>query len=155
MSSCTQQKETYDNVDDWISEIQPKLQVIGADSLKAKIDRYDEFYLIDVREPAEYYPAYIPTAVNIPGGMLLFKIDKEDFWAGRTLYVPKKTDEIIVYCKRGKRSMFAADMLRKIGYTNVKYLDGGWMEWDINYPTEYEKQLEKLGDGPHEEVGGC
>jgi len=113
------------------------------------------FYLVDVREAEEHAYGYIPGSINIPGGSLVFNVGNEGFWEQEMLYVPQKTDEIILYCKKGKRSVLAADALRKIGYTNIKYLDGGWKNWELTYPLEYEK---KEITGHHEEKkesGGC
>jgi len=154
-SSCKEDLKVYNSTDEWIASIENSITPISIDSLHAKIERYDEFYLIDVREPNEYYPAYIPSAVNIPNGLLLFKINIDSFWENAMMYTPKKDEPIIVYCKKGKRSMFAAYKLQKLGFTNVKYVNGGWMKWEENYPTLYEAQLEKLSGGSHKEVGGC
>lgn len=50
---------------------------------------------------------------------------------------PEKDTELVLYCGGGFRSALAADMLQKMGYTNVVSMDGGWKAWkDAGAPTE-------------------
>lgn len=153
-SSCSKDK-SYSNADEWVDDIKGNLKSTSVEELKAKIDNYEMFYLVDVRENMEHNYGYIPSSINIPGGSLIFKIDNKEFWEQEMLYVPQKTDEIIVYCKKGKRSIIAADALRKLGYTNIKYLDGGWKNWELTYPLEYDKNEVTGHHEEAKEVGGC
>ena len=43
--------------------------------------------------------------------------------------IPNKSAEIILYCGGGYRSALAADMVQKMGYTNVFSMAGGWKAW--------------------------
>lgn len=155
LPSCTKEK-VYSSADEWVAEVQSTLKTATVEELKQKIDDYEMFYLLDVREPMEHYPGFIPGAINVPGGVLVFKMASDEFWEAQMSYTPTKDDEIIVFCKKGKRSVLAADNLLKLGYTNVKYLEGGWKKWEMTYPLEYDKALEKMGaHEPEGEVGGC
>ena len=42
--------------------------------------------------------------------------------------IPAKDAELILYCGGGFRSVLAADMAQKMGYTNVTSLVGGFRE---------------------------
>ena len=126
-----------------------------AEQVKEKLDNGDMILLIDVREPNEFNAGYIPGSVNIPRGTLEFKIGNEAFWDAAFLYLPETTEEIIVYCKKGKRGTLAAETLKKLGYENVTYIDGGWKEWEMNYPLLYEKNLDAMGHDDGAESGGC
>ena len=42
---------------------------------------------------------------------------------------PDKSQELILYCGGGYRSALAADNLRKMGYTNILSMKGGWTAW--------------------------
>lgn len=148
-------KTTYQNVDELVSKVSETTESITATQLMEKLDNGDMFLLLDVREPAEYNAGYIPGAVNIPRGVLEFKIGNEDFWDAHMLYMPEKEEDIIVYCKKGKRSILAAHTLAQLGYTNVKYLEKGWKGWELTYPLIYEKNLELMGHEEKEEEGGC
>ena len=75
--------------------------------------------LIDVRSIEEYNREHIEGAVNIPLDM----INSIDYELDET---------IIVYCQSGMRSMEAAKMLSKMGYTNLYNLDGGLLNWGFD-----------------------
>lgn len=113
------------------------------------------FNLIDVREPSEHNHGYIPGAVNIPRGVLEFNITNEAFWESTGFYFPEPTEEFILYCKKGSRSILAAETLKKLGYKNVTIIEGGWKKWELTFPTLQEKNLELESHGAAEEVGGC
>ncbi|MFP4470293.1 MAG: rhodanese-like domain-containing protein [Bacteroidales bacterium] len=155
ISSCSKEKQ-YATADEWVADVQRNLTTITVEELKTKIDDLEMFYLLDVRESQEHYPGFIPGSVNAPGGVLIFKMESHEFWKNQMSYTPQKEDEIIVYCKKGKRSVVAAESLNRLGYTNVKYLDGGWKKWELTYPLEYDKDLDKLNHGGSaKEAGGC
>jgi rhodanese-related sulfurtransferase len=104
----------------------------------------------------EHYPGFIPGSINTPGGVLIFKMTDDGFWEEEMSYTPTKEDEIIVYCKKGKRSVLAADALLKLGFSNVTFLEGGWKNWELTYPLEYDKALDKMNHSePAGESGGC
>ncbi|HXK03147.1 MAG TPA: rhodanese-like domain-containing protein [Verrucomicrobiae bacterium] len=72
--------------------------------------------LVDVREDNEWTKSRIPGAIHVGRGVLEMNIEAR---------VPQKSTPIIVYCQGGGRSAVAADVLAKIGYTNVSSLSGG------------------------------
>ncbi len=152
--SC-QQKSNYNNVDEIVAEAMETTQGITAEQLHTKIDNGDMILLIDTREPAEFNAGYIPGAVNIPRGVLEFEIDNEAFWDEAMLYMPEKEEEIIIYCKKGKRSILAACTLKKLGYKKVYYLSDGWKNWEMNYPLMYEKNPDQSAHTSSGESGGC
>jgi adenylyltransferase/sulfurtransferase len=86
--------------------------------LKRKIDAKEDFFLLDVREPNEFQIGRIPGSTLIPLGEV----------PQRVAEIPRDK-EIIVHCKMGGRSARAADYLRQQGYTNVKNLKGGILDW--------------------------
>jgi len=152
--SCNQDKN-YASVDDMVVEATATVQGISVEQLMEKLDNGDMILLIDVREPNEFNPGYIPGAVNIPRGVLEFKINNEPFWEQAMLYMPEKDEEIIVYCKKGKRSILAARSLQQLGFTNVSFLTDGWKKWELTYPLIQLKNLDDLHHDDGGEVGGC
>ena len=76
-------------------------------------------YLIDVREPDEVILGSIPSSVNIPLSTLSEALYmnpvrfKEKFGFEK----PKRDQEIVFYCRSGKRSASASDIALKNGYT--------------------------------------
>jgi len=83
--------------------------------------------LLDVREPAEFGEGCIGNACNIPRGVLEFKVDPGYPACEKTLL--DRQLEILVYCKTGGRSAFAAHTLKQLGYLNVSSLAGGIEAW--------------------------
>ena len=152
--SCNCDKK-FKNANELVVDRGQKVEFVSVELLKEKYDNGDMFLLIDVREPREYNLGYIPGAVNVPGGVLVFKIGEEAFWESEMLYMPENDEEIIVYSNKGRRGVLAAHSLELLGYTNVKYLDGGWKNWELTYPLEYEKNLDLEKHEEQVEEGGC
>lgn len=75
--------------------------------------------LVDVRTPAEYNSAHIPGAINID-------VTADDF--EQNIRVLNKKQPVAVYCRSGRRSKAAAEILAKEGYRVVE-LDGGILSW--------------------------
>ena len=91
---------------------------IDAVELKAKIDRGDDFVLVDVREPHEYRIGNIPTAKLIPLGDLPKRVKELN-----------PDDEIVCHCKMGGRSAKAVAFLKQSGFKNVRNMTGGILAW--------------------------
>lgn len=84
--------------------------------------------LIDVREDNEFEAGHAAGARHMGRGIIERDIVQT---------FPEKDTEIVLYCGGGYRSALAADMLQKMGYTNVWSMDGGWAAWkDSGAPTE-------------------
>jgi rhodanese-related sulfurtransferase len=143
------------SLDQMVATAQNSVNGVTVEQVKEKLDNGDMILLIDVREPGEFNAGYIPGAINIPRGVIEFKMNNEVFWDGAFLYLPELEDEIIVYCKKGKRGTLAAETLTKLGYKNVTYINGGWKDWEMNYPLLYEKNLDAMGHDDSAESGGC
>ncbi|MEO8572704.1 MAG: rhodanese-like domain-containing protein [Pyrinomonadaceae bacterium] len=76
--------------------------------------------LIDVREDNEWDAAHAAGATHMGRGV----IERDIIHT-----FPEKDTELILYCGGGYRSALAADMLQKMGYTNVWSMAGGWKSW--------------------------
>ena len=154
LSACNNAGPTQ-SLDEMVVAAKKVVDAVTVEQLMQKLDNGDMIMLIDVREPNEFNAGYIPGAVNIPRGVLEFKIGNEDFWDAAMLYMPEMTEEVIVYCKKGKRGILAGQTLKKLGYTNVTYIEGGWKKWELTYPDLFEKNLDAMGHDDGGEVGGC
>jgi adenylyltransferase/sulfurtransferase len=95
-------------------------QEMSVSDLKARMDQHNVF-LLDVREPREWEISRIEGATLIPLGELPKRLNE--------LPDPTNGVEIVVHCKTGIRSAKAVNLLRERGYTRVKNLRGGIMEW--------------------------
>ena len=154
MFSCSDKTKVYQNADEYIADVSPHVEFIKVETLHAMLDTGAMILLVDVREANEYNPGFIPGAVNIPRGLIEFNLGKDAFWEAQFLYPPLKTDEIVLICKKGKRSVLTVDAVKKMGFDHVKVLDGGFKKWELTYPQEQDKNLDQVHDGGGE-VGGC
>ena len=68
------------SVDEMVVSAQKNVDGITVEKLMEKLDNGDMILLIDVREPNEFNAGYIPGSVNIPRGVIEFKIGNEAFW---------------------------------------------------------------------------
>jgi adenylyltransferase/sulfurtransferase len=85
--------------------------------LKARFDRGDDLYVLDVREPHEFQICNIGGHL-IPLGDLPKRVSELD-----------SSKEIVAHCRSGKRSAEAAEFLRKAGFRKILNLKGGILAW--------------------------
>lgn len=78
-----------------------------------------DYVLLDVREDYEREEFNVG-GVHVPLGQLSMAFDK---------LAPHRKKEIIVYCRSGKRSAMAAELLTQAGFTNVRNLAGGMLAY--------------------------
>jgi sulfur-carrier protein adenylyltransferase/sulfurtransferase len=91
---------------------------ISATELRAKLDRKEEFVLVDVREPFEYEICNIPGSKLIPLGELPARLSELD-----------SADDIVLHCKVGGRSAKALKVLQEAGFRKLSNLRGGITAW--------------------------
>lgn len=90
--------------------------------------------LIDVREPDEYRAGCIPSAINLPRGVLEFQIDAHPALADSALGHRRRP--IVVYCRTGGRAALAAQVLQRLGFEDVRSIEGGLVAWtDAGLPV--------------------
>lgn len=100
------------------------MQNITVEELKSRIDAGEKLNIIDVREPHENAEFNIGGRLIPLGNILTMQTDElEDY----------KNDELIVYCRSGKRSAQACLFLETMGYANCKNLAGGMLEWQEKF----------------------
>lgn len=92
---------------------------ISVSELKQRLQNGEKLVIIDVREPWEYDEFNIG-AINIPLGNLPQSL--EDL-------AEHQSEEIIVHCRSGKRSGVAKELMQQAGFTQVRNLLGGMLEW--------------------------
>lgn len=88
--------------------------------LKAMLDSGDAPLLVDVREPFEAQIADLPELgqVRIPTGEFSNRVSELD----------RKAD-VVIYCRSGARSAWAAAILLERGFKSVLNLQGGILGW--------------------------
>ncbi|MDG4763601.1 adenylyltransferase/sulfurtransferase MoeZ [Solwaraspora sp. WMMD406] len=93
---------------------------ITARELKEWQDAGKDFFLIDVREPAEY------EIVKIPGSTL---IPKGEFLNGEALAKLPQGRQIVLHCKSGVRSAEALAAVKAAGFSDAVHVQGGVLSW--------------------------
>lgn len=91
---------------------------ITPEALKESLKRGSNLVILDVREPNERNICRIPGSIAIPLGSIVERVKELS-----------KDADIVVYCHTGVRSERAVRLLREIGFTRVRNLDGGIKAW--------------------------
>ena len=92
---------------------------ITAEEAKQIMDTETGYIILDVRTQEEYDESHIPGAIVIPNTEIETRAEQE---------LTDKGQMILVYCRSGRRSKQAAEMLVALGYTNIKEF-GGIIDW--------------------------
>ena len=99
---------------------------VNVSQAKEMIDS-GEFFLLDVRTQGEYNEGHINGSTLIPVELIESKLDE----------IPKD-EKILVYCRSGRRSAQASQILVDNGFKQVYNMKGGIIEW-TNSDYEVEK----------------
>ena len=122
-----------------VANAKAAVKTIDMQAFRALLDQPDHGFIIDVREPNEFATGHVPGAINIPRGMIEFRI-------GTLIDYPKNAPadvKLTLYCKIGSRSALAAKSLKELGFVNVTAVDMKLEDWvDAGYPmTEPEPEF--------------
>ena len=92
--------------------------------LKTRLENDPQIVIVDVRDPAEFRRATLPGATNAPF---------DETMAERIAEVVRdRTRPVVFVCGWGHRSAVAAISLRREGFRDVSYLDGGLEAWGLS-----------------------
>ncbi|MDH5601774.1 MAG: rhodanese-like domain-containing protein [Gammaproteobacteria bacterium] len=103
--------------------------------LEERFKENPSLLLLDIREPYEYEAMHIKNSINVPRGVLETACEY-DYEETVTELVEARDKEIIVACRSGNRSIFACEVMQKMGYQNVVSLKTGLRGW-----SDYEQPL--------------
>ena len=95
--------------------------------LKTRLDRGDDLYILDVREPHEYQICNLGGHL-IPLGDLSKRASELD-----------SSREIVAHCRSGKRSAEAVEFLQRAGFRKVLNLKGGILAWSDEVDSSVPK----------------
>jgi rhodanese-related sulfurtransferase len=85
-------------------------------------------HLVDVREESEWAAGHAAGATHLGKGVIERDVEAR---------IPDRDAEVLLYCGGGFRSLLAGDALRRMGYTKVASVAGGWRAWqDAGAPVE-------------------
>ena len=103
-----------------VDDARTRVRETTVDEIKSRLDRGDQFVLVDVREESEFAKGHLPGAIHMGKGVIERDVEQR---------VPDVNTEVVLYCGGGFRSALAADNLQKMGYTQVLSMDGGIRGW--------------------------
>jgi molybdopterin/thiamine biosynthesis adenylyltransferase/rhodanese-related sulfurtransferase len=103
---------------------------ISAKDLAGMMERGENIYVVDVREPNEYEIVSIPGAVLVPKG---------EFLSGEALAKLPQDKRLVLHCKSGARSAECLAIVHKAGFSDAVHVGGGVLAWvsqvDPSLPT--------------------
>src|SRR5436190_23475337 len=103
---------------------------IDRETLRGKIERGDEFVLVDALSPMSFALSHLPGAINLTPGWV-------DDRARRR--IPDLDTEVVVYCHSSDcdSSVKVAYRLLDLGYRNVRHYAEGKDDWaEAGLPLE-------------------
>jgi rhodanese-related sulfurtransferase len=103
---------------------------IGREELRQKVERGDDFVLVDALPTIAYAGAHLPGAISIPPERMETLIERK---------IPSLDAEVVVYCANPscESSVQVAQRLLDLGYRNVRHYSGGKQDWrDAGLPLE-------------------
>lgn len=101
------------------AQVNPDRYAISARKFDRQLHR-SHAVVLDVRTAEEYAQGHIPAAQNID-------VLKEDFLQNISGLDKSKT--YLLYCRSGKRSGKALQLMKEKGFDRVKHLKGGFEAW--------------------------
>ena len=106
---------------DLVREAKQGITEVDISTVKKQL-REENPVVVDVREPEEFAAGHLPGAINVPRGVLEFKL-------GNTAELGNPNAPMILYCRSGGRSALATWALKRLGYTNAVSMAGGYEAW--------------------------
>jgi len=103
-----------------VDDAKSRVREVSVAETQQRMRENSDAKLIDVREDNEWDAAHAAGAIHLGKGIIERDIETT---------VPEKDTELILYCGGGYRSALAADVLQRMGYTNVFSMAGGWKAW--------------------------
>lgn len=101
----------------WIIQ-PPKVEVVAKPQYQDLVAK--GYTIIDVRTPEEFQDGHILGAQNI-------NVKDEAFVT--EIQKLSKSDTLLVYCRSGRRSLYAAQVLVSFGFEKIYDLEGGFLNW--------------------------
>lgn len=96
--------------------------LIGQDEVLAEIAAQKaDIVVLDVRTPAEFAAGHVPGARNISHDQLEARLAEIS---------DLREKRVVLYCRSGRRTLLAEDVLRKAGFAKLMHLDGDYLAWE-------------------------
>jgi len=134
---------------DLVAQIAPQIKECFPWDIEDKLKEDGEILFLDVRENHEYDTMHIEDSLHVPRGILETAVEWDHEETEPEL-VEARNKQIVVVCRSGSRSIFAAFTLMQMGYSSVSSLKTGlrgWNEYDMPLVDMEGKPVDpELGD---------
>ena len=91
--------------------------------------KHPDALLLDIRERDEFARAHIPGTLNVPRGILESAAER-DYAETEPALVTARDKPVLIICRSGNRSAFAAETLGQMGFTDVRSVKLGVKGWN-------------------------
>jgi len=93
--------------------------------LLARLERKDpDLVVLDVRTPAEFAAGHVPGAHNVSHDLLSSRLAE---------LAPLRDKQVVLYCRSGRRTLLAVDVLHAAGFTHLAHLEGDYLAWEAEH----------------------
>ena len=134
---------------DLVAEITPQINECFPWDVEDRLETGEDILFLDVRENQEYDTMHIENSLHVPRGILETAVEWDHEETEPDL-VRARDRQIVVVCRSGSRSVFAAYTLMQLGYKHVTSLKTGLRGWnEYNLPLvnmENNEVAPELGD---------
>ena len=130
---------------DLIAESAKNITEIFPWDLEERFTENPSLLLLDIREPYEFEAMHIKDSINVPRGVLETACEY-DYEETVAQLVESRDKEVVVACRSGNRSVFACEVMQKMGYKNVVSLKTGlrgWSDYDQALFNKNEKEVDE------------
>jgi rhodanese-related sulfurtransferase len=111
-----------------VNDAKSRIREIDIEQYKQMVASGEAHLLVDVREDSEWAAGHAAGSLHLGKGIIERDIESA---------VPQKAATLVLYCGGGFRSALAGDAIRRMGYSNVISLDGGWRAYqNAGLPVE-------------------
>jgi len=103
--------------------------LIDQDALLARMSQQDaDLVILDVRTPDEYAAGHVPGAINVSHDQVEARLPELSAY---------RSKDVVVYCRTGRRTGLALDVLKANGFESLWHLEGDMLAWQAqNRPLE-------------------
>lgn len=108
-----------------VAAVKKQVKTINLQQFKEGYDKKALGTIIDVRNENEFADGFIPGAINVPRGLIEFRIWKELGFPGAV----DMNRQLTLYCASGARCALATKSLMDLGFTNVTSADMRFEDW--------------------------
>jgi len=96
--------------------------LVSQTELLKRLEQKDpDLVVLDVRTADEFAAGHVPGARNVSHELLASRLDE---------LATVRDKQVVLYCRSGRRTLLAEDVLRKAGFKRLGHLEGDYLAWE-------------------------